>query len=102
LRKNVSFIVSYGLLMVSFLDIVFCGDLVLDEPRPQHWLSGIAPALHNADLAVGHLEVPHTRRCTELNDDVPAPAANTRHLAVLHVAARKALQIQSLNCRGCG
>lgn len=25
------------------LDIVCCGDLVLDEPDPDHWLSGIAP-----------------------------------------------------------
>jgi len=35
--------------------IAVTGDLVLDEPDPDHWLSGIAPALHSADLAIGHL-----------------------------------------------
>ena len=70
-------------MMTPFMDLIFSGDLVLDEPRPEHWLSGIAPALHDADLAVGHLEVPHTRRGTELKGDVPAPAADPDYLAAL-------------------
>jgi poly-gamma-glutamate synthesis protein (capsule biosynthesis protein) len=72
--------------MMQFMDFIFSGDIILDEPRPQHWLRGIAPALHNADLAVGHLEVPHTRRGTELKGDVPAPAADPDHLAALREA----------------
>lgn len=63
--------------------IAFTGDLVLDVPGPDHWLSGIAPALRAADLAVGHLEVPHTLRGTELQGDVPAPGADPAHLAAL-------------------
>jgi hypothetical protein len=47
---------------MTFVDLVFSGDLVLDEPNPDHWLGGIAPALQRADLAIGHLEVPHSRR----------------------------------------
>ncbi len=63
--------------------IVCSGDLVLDAQDPDHWLSGIAPALQAADLAIGHLEVPHTRRGTELAGDVPAPGADPAHLAAL-------------------
>lgn len=57
------------------------GDLVLDEPDAGHWLSGIAPAIRAADLAIGHLEVPHTRRGTEMQGDVPAPGAPPENLA---------------------
>jgi hypothetical protein len=77
--------------MMNFLEIVFSGDLVLDEPHPEHWLSGIAPALHNADLAIGHLEVPHTRNAIELNGDIPAPGADPDHLAALFEAGFNAL-----------
>jgi len=68
------------------LDIILSGDLVLDEPDAAHWLSGIAPAIRAADLAIGHLEVPHTRRGTELKGDVPAPGAPPENLAALREA----------------
>jgi poly-gamma-glutamate synthesis protein (capsule biosynthesis protein) len=48
------------------LEIALVGDLVLDEPDADHWLSGIAPALRRADLAIGHLEVPHSDSPYEL------------------------------------
>jgi poly-gamma-glutamate capsule biosynthesis protein CapA/YwtB (metallophosphatase superfamily) len=56
-------------------NIIVAGDLVLDEPDASYWLSGIAPVLQSADLAIGHLEVPHTLRGSELPGDVPAPGA---------------------------
>jgi poly-gamma-glutamate synthesis protein (capsule biosynthesis protein) len=62
------------------LSILLAGDLVLDADEPDHWLSGIAPAVQAADVAIGHLEVPHTRRGTELPGDVPAAAAAPEHL----------------------
>lgn len=65
------------------LSLVFTGDLVLDVERPEYWLSGISPVLQAADVAVGHLEVPHTLRGTELAGDVPAPGADPAHLAAL-------------------
>ncbi len=65
------------------LSIVLTGDLVLDVAEPDHWLSGIAPVLQAADLAIGHLEVPHTLRGSELAGDVPAPGADPAHLAAL-------------------
>ena len=63
--------------------LLFTGDLVLDVAEPDHWLSGIAPALAAADLVIGHLEVPHTLRGTELEGDVPAPGADPAHLSAL-------------------
>lgn len=65
------------------IDMVFTGDLVLDEPNPDHWLSGIAPALRTAPVVVGHLEVPHSKRGVELKGDVPAPGADPEHLSAL-------------------
>jgi poly-gamma-glutamate synthesis protein (capsule biosynthesis protein) len=65
------------------LIVLLAGDLVLDAEDPDHWLAGIAPALDAADVAIGHLEVPHTRRGTELAGDVPAPPAAPEHLDAL-------------------
>lgn len=65
------------------LEIMVTGDLVLDAPDAGHWLSGIAPALRRADLAIGHLEVPHTDRGKELEGDVPAPGAPPENLAAI-------------------
>jgi poly-gamma-glutamate synthesis protein (capsule biosynthesis protein) len=68
---------------MTYIDLIFTGDLVLDEPDPDHWLGGIAPALQAADLAIGHLEVPHSLRGTELRGDVPAPGADPAHIPAL-------------------
>lgn len=75
------------------VSIVFTGDLVLDVEQPDHWLGGIAPALQAADLAVGHLEVPHTLRGTELAGDVPAPGADPAHVAALSRAGFDAVTL---------
>lgn len=75
------------------MELTFAGDLILDEPDPDHWLSGIAPALHEADLAIGHLEVPHTTSVEELVGDVPAPAAPPEHLAALARAGFDAVSL---------
>lgn len=68
---------------MSALDLVFLGDLILDVPDPDHWIAGIAPVTRAADVAIGHLEVPHTTRGQELVGDVPAPGADPAHLAAL-------------------
>lgn len=72
-----------GLRKPGDLVIVLAGDLVLDAEDPDHWLSGIAPVIRAADIAIGHLEVPHTRRGTELQGDVPAAPAPPEHLDAL-------------------
>jgi poly-gamma-glutamate synthesis protein (capsule biosynthesis protein) len=75
------------------LAIVLTGDLVLDVEDADHWLGGIAPAVRGADLAIGHLEVPHTRRGTELAGDVPAPGAPPENLDALERAGFDALTL---------
>jgi poly-gamma-glutamate synthesis protein (capsule biosynthesis protein) len=82
--------------------IVFTGDVILDAPEPDHWLSGIAPALHAADLAIGHLEVPHTHSRTELPGDVPAPGAEPTHLAALARAGFSAMTLAGNHIADCG
>ena len=44
------------------VDLLFTGDLILDVPQPDYWLDGIAARLRAAAVAIGHVEVPHTRR----------------------------------------
>lgn len=82
--------------------LLFCGDLVLDEPDPAHWLSGIAPCLRAAQLAVGHLEVPHTRRGREMAADVPAPGADPAHLAALAEAGIDVVTLAGNHMADCG
>jgi poly-gamma-glutamate capsule biosynthesis protein CapA/YwtB (metallophosphatase superfamily) len=83
-------------------DIVFTGDLILDEPGPDHWLGGIAPTLRSASLAIGHLEVPHTRQAYELKGDVPAPGAAPEHLAALQRAGVDAVTLAGNHIADCG
>lgn len=86
----------------SPLTLVFSGDLVLDAPGADHWLSGIAPALAEADLVIGHLEVPHTRRGQEMKGDVPAPGAPPEHLDAIARAGFDALTLAGNHIADCG
>lgn len=84
------------------IDIVFLGDLILDVPEPDHWLAGIAPITRAADLAIGHLEVPHTIRGQELVGDVPAPGADPAHLAALARAGIGMVSLAGNHIADCG
>jgi len=81
---------------------VLAGDLVLDEPDAPYWLAGIAPALREADLAVGHLEVPHTARGQELQGDVPAPGAPPENVAAIAAAGFDMLSLAGNHITDCG
>ena len=83
-------------------ELVVAGDLVLDEPDADHWLSGIAPALRAADLAIGHLEVPHTDRRKEVRGDVPAPGAPPGNLAALALAGFDVVTLAGNHIADCG
>jgi poly-gamma-glutamate synthesis protein (capsule biosynthesis protein) len=82
--------------------LVFTGDVILDVPEPDHWLAGIAPALRAADLAIGHLEVPHTHSRAELKGDVPAPGADPGNLAALPRAGFTAMTLAGNHIADCG
>ena len=84
------------------LTLLFSGDLVLDEPDATHWLAGIAPALRRADAAIGHLEVPHTLRGSELAGDVPAPGAPPENLAAVAEAGFAMLSLAGNHIADCG
>ena len=84
------------------LVVLLAGDLVLDVEDPDHWLAGIAPAIRAADLAIGHLEVPHTHRGAELAGDVPAPAARPEHLDALARAGFAAVSLAGNHIADCG
>jgi poly-gamma-glutamate capsule biosynthesis protein CapA/YwtB (metallophosphatase superfamily) len=87
---------------MAVLDFIFTGDLVLDEPHPDYWLSGIAPLTLAATITIGHLEVPHTNRCTEMHGDVPAPGADPANLAALSRAGFDALTLAGNHISDCG
>ena len=84
------------------LTVLLTGDLVLDIPDADHWLAGIAPVIRSADLAIGHLEVPHTRRGAELVGDVPAPGAPPENLAALGRAGFAAVTLAGNHIADCG
>ncbi|WP_137680116.1 CapA family protein [Aurantiacibacter suaedae] len=84
------------------IDVAVTGDMVLDEPDAGYWLSGIAPALHSADLAIAHLEVPHTASGDELAGDVPAPGAPPENLAALAQAGVGMVSLAGNHISDCG
>lgn len=88
--------------MADAITVAVTGDLVLDEPDPGYWLSGIAPALREADFTIGHLEVPHTDSAFEVEGDVPAPGAPLENLAALAEAGFGMLSLAGNHIADCG
>ncbi len=87
---------------MSDVDLVFTGDLILDEPRPDHWLDGIAPCLRAANVAIGHVEVPYTRAAARLRSDIAAPGANPDHVPAMRRAGFHAVTLAGNHIADCG
>lgn len=87
---------------MAALDIALLGDIILDVPEPDHWLSGIAPVTRAADVTIGHLEVPHTSRGQEMEGDVPAPGANPDNLDAMARAGIDAVSLAGNHIADCG
>jgi poly-gamma-glutamate capsule biosynthesis protein CapA/YwtB (metallophosphatase superfamily) len=68
------------------LKLMLVGDLILDEPEPDTFFECAHSTLQEADVLVGHVEVPHTHRGREITSDVPAPPSNPDNLAALNRA----------------
>lgn len=68
------------------LKLMLVGDLILDEPGPDFFFELAQGTLREADLLIGHVEVPHTRRGSEKAFDVPAPPGDPDNLASLRRA----------------
>jgi poly-gamma-glutamate synthesis protein (capsule biosynthesis protein) len=84
------------------VDLVFAGDLILDVPQPDYWLDGIAPRLRAAGVAIGHLEVPHTRHASRLQGDIAAPGADPANVAALGRAGFHAVSLAGNHIADCG
>ncbi len=84
------------------IELTVTGDMVLDEPDAGYWLSGIAPVLRASDLAIAHLEVPHTASHDELEGDVPAPGAPPENLAALAAAGVGMVSLAGNHMADCG
>src|SRR5512139_3117356 len=67
----------------STLKLMLVGDLILDEPEPDSFFDHTRSTLQEADVLVGHVEVPHTRRGHENTSDVPAPPSDPDNLSAL-------------------
>ncbi len=65
------------------LRLMLVGDLILDEPDPDSFFAKARATLAQADLAIGHVETPHTNRGTESVGDVPAPGSPPENVAAL-------------------
>src|SRR5689334_15146978 len=84
------------------VDLVFAGDLILDVPHPDYWLEALAPRLRESHLAIGHLEVPHTRRAPRAGADIPAPGADPAHVPALRRAGFRAVTLAGNHIADCG
>ena len=84
------------------VDLVFAGDLILDVPQPDYWLDGIAGHLRAADIAIGHLEVPHTSRAARLHTDIAAPGADPHNVPAVRRAGFHAVSLAGNHIADCG
>jgi hypothetical protein len=65
------------------ITVASVGDLILDEPDPASYLAPAAPLLRAADVAIGHVEVPHSMATVSASTDVPAPPSDPEALGAL-------------------
>ena len=84
------------------VDLVFAGDLILDVPQPDYWLDGIAARLRAAAVAIGHVEVPHTRRAPSLRGDIAAPGADPDNVPAMRRAGFRAVTLAGNHIADCG
>jgi poly-gamma-glutamate synthesis protein (capsule biosynthesis protein) len=63
--------------------ILLLGDLILDEPEPDALFEPSRTLLRSADVLIGQVEVPHSRRGTVQSTDVPARPSDPDNLAAL-------------------
>jgi hypothetical protein len=67
----------------SELRLLLVGDLILDEPDPDALFEPSLELLRAADVLVGQVEVPHSRRGHVTSTDVPARPSDPDHLRAL-------------------
>jgi Bacterial capsule synthesis protein PGA_cap len=63
--------------------LLLLGDLILDEPEPDALFEPSRELLQSADVLIGQVEVPHSRRGTVQSTDVPARPSDPDNLGAL-------------------
>lgn len=71
---------------MSGATVLAVGDIILDEPDPDAFFEPSRATLTAADLAIGHVEVPHSHATEQVSTDVPAPPADPAALGALQRA----------------
>jgi poly-gamma-glutamate synthesis protein (capsule biosynthesis protein) len=66
--------------------LMVVGDLILGEPDPYSFLDPGRRLLRSADLLIGNVEIPHTRRGSRQRTSVPAVPAPPERVAALRWA----------------
>lgn len=79
--------------MTQPFKLYMTGDLVLDEPDADFFFDPARAMLAEADLLIGHLEVPHTDRGEEAFGDIPAPGAPPENLRAVGRAGFHAVSL---------
>jgi poly-gamma-glutamate capsule biosynthesis protein CapA/YwtB (metallophosphatase superfamily) len=68
---------------MTAVTVGFVGDLILGAPEAGRYFDFARDALRSYDVAVAHVEWPHTRRGAYCGVEYPAPAAPPENLAAL-------------------
>jgi len=68
------------------LELMVVGDLLLGAPEAEPYFDKVRSTLKSADVAVGQVEWPHTNRGQVCAAELPAPAADPRHLGAVQRA----------------
>lgn len=63
--------------------LMLVGDLILEEPDARRFFEPSASLLRSADLLVGNVEIPHTKRGVTQDVSVPARPGDPSHLEAL-------------------
>ncbi len=69
------------------IDLMVVGDILLGAPDAEPLFDKVRDVLKTADVVVGQIEWPHTRRGQPSSTDMPAPAADPAHLKAVKNAA---------------
>ena len=64
--------------MSTEITVMAVGDVILDEPGPASFFDPARETLLGADVAVAHIEVPHTDSTERTSTDVPQFSGVTR------------------------
>lgn len=89
--------------MSKEINVFAVGDLILDEPGPmERYFEDSLETLKSADVLIGHVETPHTKRSLPSSIDIQAPPSNPEHLKALIEPGFKICSVAGNHLYDCG